>query len=268
MFDHLLGVVLLGLGISANPSMPAVKGESTEVEVTVTPTETLTPTPTWRPMDERDPRKTETNVTAQEEKERKAADARRIQNYYKMYSEKRKTFEKSVSTKREEAKAELTEKKEAFQEKLSEFKDERKQQVLTYINDKLTTLNKNRTDKMTEQLKKMSEVIEKMRTRTDAAKAEGKDVSSVDTALTAAETALSSAQAAVTAQAGKTYTITITTEDKAKTDAISAMKTLEGDLKGVFAQVTIARQSLAKAISALAQVTGKTEPTVTPGGTP
>ncbi len=87
---------------------------------------------------------------------------------------------------------------------------------------------------MLAQLNKMSEILAK-------AKARGANT-------TAAEAAIASAKTEVVAQAGKTYTVEITTEDKLKIKVGEAMKALKTDLQAVHQKVADARKATADAI--------------------
>lgn len=121
-----------------------------------------------------------------------------------------------------------------FEEKIKTIRDEKKKQIVEHADAKIAEINKRRTDAMLDQLNKMSEILVK-------AKARGADTA-------AAEAAIASAKTAVVAQAGKTYTVEITTEDKLKVKVGEAMKALKTDLQAVHQKVVDARKATADAI--------------------
>ena len=96
--------------------------------------------------------------------------------------------------------------------------------------------------------------------RTNTAESRGVDVSSVDLAIAAAQAAISSAKTAVEAQATKTYTLTIDSEDKLRTDISKTRKALYEDLQVVYGQVKIARDAVHEAARAYAKAHGRDLP--------
>ena len=132
---------------------------------------------------------------------------------------------------RQEVKQDVREK---FKEKIKTIRDEKKKQIVEHTDAKIGEINKRRTDAMLAQLNKMSEILAK-------AKARGANTA-------AAEAAVASAKTAVEAQARKTYTVEITTEDKLKIKVGEAMKALKTDLQAVHQKVADARKATADAI--------------------
>ena len=127
--------------------------------------------------------------------------------------------------------------KGARQEARQQIKDERKKKIVERVEAKMAEINKRRTDMMLAQLNKMSEILVK-------AKARGADTAT-------AEAAIASAKTAVEAQAGKPYTVEITTEDKLKIKVGEAMKALKTDLQAVHQKVVDARKATSDAISSV-----------------
>lgn len=119
-------------------------------------------------------------------------------------------------------------------QKVRQIRDEKKRMIVERVDAKIAEINKRRTDMMLAQLNKMSEILIK-------AKARG-----ADTAV--AEAAIASAKTEVVAQAGKIYTVEITTEDKLKIKVGEAMKALKTDLQAVHQKVVDARKATADAI--------------------
>ncbi|OGE68939.1 hypothetical protein A3H81_03465 [Candidatus Daviesbacteria bacterium RIFCSPLOWO2_02_FULL_38_18] len=118
-------------------------------------------------------------------------------------------------------------------------------------------INENKTTKYTQSLDKMTAVLDKLESiiskRGGNAEAEA--------AVEAARTAVSTAQSAVSAQAGKDYGVTVSTESTVKNNAKSARNSLHTDLKATHDLVVAARQAVAKAISTTRSELGGKEAT-------
>lgn len=137
----------------------------------------------------------------------------------------------SASAERKEAKMELKEdikaRRETFKANLKKIKDEKKQKIVEKLDIRFNEVNAKRTAQMTKHLDKMSEIL---------AKVVG------DTA--SASSAIQVARDAVTAQAAKTYVITLTTEKNLKMDVGKVRSQLEADLRSVNELVIAARKAV------------------------
>ncbi|MBI4085895.1 MAG: hypothetical protein HY433_01465 [Candidatus Liptonbacteria bacterium] len=177
--------------------------------------------------------------------------------------EKREEFKKTIEAKREELKNEIEARKEALKIRLKAIKDERKKLAVERIDDGLGKMNARMTAHFTDVLDKLADVLGRIVSRTDKAADGGLDVSAVRTAVTEAESAIASARSAVAAQAGKAYSITVTTEDTLRADVGGARKALHDDLKKVQDAVKAAREKVRKAATTLAQIPGVDQPAPT-----
>ena len=129
-------------------------------------------------------------------------------------------------------------KREEFKEKLQTVRDERKKKIVERADAKLTEINKRRTDAMVRHLDKMGEILAKVKVR-------GGDT-------TAAEAAVVEARSAVAAQAAKTYTITVSTEDKLRINVGETMKVLTTDLRNLHeGKIVPARKAVSDAIKSV-----------------
>lgn len=159
-----------------------------------------------------------------------------------------------IEAKREDVKKEVEAKRAALQEKLKTVKDEHKKEVTERVDKRLGELNDNRTDHFSDVLEKLEKMLGRISDRADKMAAKGLDVSTVRTAIAAAHTAIDAAKAAVTAQAGKTYTITFTSESGLKGVLQAARKAFQDDVKKVFDAVKAAHDAVRKAAVTLAQI--------------
>ncbi len=157
-------------------------------------------------------------------------------------------------TVREEYKSAVAENNQArmdsraeFKEKLAGLKDERKKKIVAKLDTHFATVNKRATDRFLETLDKLTEILTRLQTKATEAKTAGKDTTEAQANITAAQTAISAAKTAVTAQTGKTYTITISTEDKLRMDVGETISGMQTDLRTVHKLVTDAKQATVKA---------------------
>lgn len=158
-----------------------------------------------------------------------------------------KTIINGKETVREEYKQARADAREEFKEKLADLKDERKKKIVEKLDTRFAAVNKKATDRLTETLTKLGEIVTKLQTKVAEEKSAGKDTTEAQTAITAAQTVISNAKTAVITQAGKTYTITISTEDKLRLDVGSTVSTMHADLRTVHKLVTEAKQAVVKA---------------------
>lgn len=142
----------------------------------------------------------------------------------------------------------------ALKAKLQAFKDQKKAEITERISNNLNRINAKRTEQMLKHLDKMSALLDKLETRVAA-----------KSAIADARASIASAKAAVKTQAGKDYTLTVTSERKAREDAQAVRDRLHQDLQAVRKQVVDAKQSVANAIrvakSGKIEVPGKKEGT-------
>ncbi len=231
MFDQLVGLLLVGLGLK-NPMSGQVAGEQTSQLQTVNEDVRLGPT----------------------------------SGTFERRGELKNKLEQARETYRGNTQAQ----KDEFKKKLGEFKDKKKQSLTARVNAKLGDVNTKRTAKMNGYLTKLEGVLEKLTTRSSDLKAKGKNTSSADAKLATVRTTIDAAKAAVNAQAGKSYTLTITSEATVKADVGSATKGLQTDLQTTYSLVKAAKSAVkdaALALKALSDEPG-TKSTVSPTAAP
>lgn len=286
MFEQLVVLFLVGLGVKT-PVLPGTvmgdqtevktvqeTSESTEVETEIeTETETSKNTQKQKVKMEVKPSrvKVEENNkirTAKQEMEqvmkkelqgRTASSGSDFRNKdfiaeRKMIQEK---FVQDVKNHRASASATFKAEREAFQNRLQTIKDTAKKTKLENVSQVISQVNSNRTTIMANKLTTMDEIIAKITTGLSTLSEGGRDTSAAQVALSAANTAISAAKSAVATQAGKEYVIGITSENNLGEDVSRARTTLATDLKAVETAITHARQAVSDAIAAYASLKGE-----------
>ena len=187
-------------------------------------------------------------------KETKKAEVEKIKEEVK---EKRETFRETLKAEREARKTKVEEMRETFKEKRDDFKekietikDEKKKQLTEKIDDRMLTVNKNQTARMTNALGKLTEHINKLEERVAQAKEKGIDVSTVETLIASAKTAISTALAAVETQAAKDYAFTITDEENLGQSVKASHDALSQDLKKAQELLVKAKEAVVAAYKA------------------
>lgn len=154
-------------------------------------------------------------------------------------AEKIESRKVKVAERIETLKEKMASREAALKAKIAKFKDKKKAEILERVNTNLNQINQKQTEDMMKHLDKMSTLLAKLESK-------AKTNSSIEDA----KTAISTASAAVKAQSEKDYSITVTTEAAAKTDASKVRQQLHTDLLAVRKLVIAAKQSVSTAIRA------------------
>lgn len=151
----------------------------------------------------------------------------------------------------------LQDKREKFKEQLATFKDKKRQALVERIDDKITRVNKKRTDHMVQVLNKLSAIRDRLDTKIASAEAEGKDIDDAQTAIEEANDAIATAQSTVSTQAGKDYVINIPDEGGVKSAVGSVVSQLQQDLRATHKTVVDAKQAVMNAAKEVKKLQGK-----------
>lgn len=153
--------------------------------------------------------------------------------------------------------AELSAKRAEFREKLQTIRDQKKQVLVQRIDTKFSTINQKRTDRWVEVLEKLSSISARLDQKIASEEAAGKDVSTAQSALESANDAIATAQSTVSSQAGKEYTIEITSETGLKLAVGKVMSQLQTDLRATHKTVVDAKQAVMKAAREVKKLKGQ-----------
>jgi len=168
----------------------------------------------------------------------------------------RKSFKDDLEERRAEMKAKLEVNRGLLREKLSSIRDERKKALVEKLDKHFEEIGNRMIDHFTKILDKFEDVLGKIDDRADKAETNGKDVSSVRTAIDEAHKLIQTARGLITAQAGKTYPINITTEDKLGPAVSSSRNALHNDLQKIRDAAHAARKGVGDAVRALSAIQG------------
>lgn len=139
----------------------------------------------------------------------------------------------------------------ALRQKLTQLKDQRKAAIVERINTKLARVNEKATNRMTTVIEKLDSILARIDNKTQSASAQGKDVSTAQGMVASANNALADAKSAVSSQAGKDYTIQISSEDSLRSDVGATFSQLQQDLRSTRKTVIQAKQAVMQAARAL-----------------
>ncbi len=144
--------------------------------------------------------------------------------------------------------------REKLKIKLAAIKDEKKKAAVERINLGLEKLNDRLVTHYSLVLDKLEKVLVRIAVRADRAESKGLDVSTVRSAITDAQTAIAGSRDAIVVQAGKVYTIAISSEQNLRADVGKTRQALHNDLKAVRLTVKAAHEAVRGAATALAQI--------------
>lgn len=183
--------------------------------------------------------------------EAKEAIMRAAQERKDAFLKAQEEFKNRVEAKRIEVKEKIEAVKEQFKERLAKIKDERKKQIVEKLDTRFTEINSKLTKHWEDNLNRLQDLLDKVGSRADKAAVNNVDVSATRAAIASAETAIANARKAVEAQVAKTYPITISTENKLKSDVSSVRTLLNNDLKVVKDAVQAAHKAVVSALVSL-----------------
>ncbi len=169
---------------------------------------------------------------------------------------KREDFEQKLEQARETVKTNIEAKRTELKKKLEVVKSDAKKQAVERVDKEFERINTKQVENFNKVLVRLDEVLKKVVSRTDKAEASGKSVSGVRGTIASAETAIAGAREKVVLQAGKSYTITVTTEGELRIAVEDARQALKGDLVAVQASMKGAQEALKSAVTALSTIPG------------
>lgn len=171
--------------------------------------------------------------------------------------EKREEILEEIKNRREELKTKIEDKREELKERLSELKDQRKARVVENIDDSLSKRNEKWINHWADVISRLNESLAKIQTKTTELSTEGKDVTSVNTAIARAQSSIAEAQANINAQASKTYTIEINSENTLGRDVSGVISQFKTDISKVLQSIKSAKTAVKEAFEALRSINNK-----------
>ncbi len=163
-----------------------------------------------------------------------------------MFLDQQKALQQIQKSKFEERFSQMKDKiasREAeFKLRLDKFRDKAKSDIAQRVNHNLNLINQNQTTQMNKHLDLMSSILDRVVASKDA---------TASAQVTAARSAIDLARTTVGSQAGKDYTINVSTESAIRNDAQEMREKLFTDLKTTRETVITAKQAVQTAIRSL-----------------
>lgn len=142
-------------------------------------------------------------------------------------TQKRTELRADLEAERKKAQAANQKDRAAFQKKLQEISDEKKQEIVEDLDDRITKQNERLTDRLLDRLTKISDVLDRL----DSAAAELEDAENLVEAVSEARTAIDAAEKAIADQAGKDYVFAIDDEETVGEVVRKAVQDFRADMK-------------------------------------
>lgn len=196
----------------------------------------------------------QTQDSVRERKTAVKSEARAVaENMREQMEQRQAEFKEMLGAQRSAVKSSIEAKRADLRQRLQTIRDEQKRKTVERIDAQMDALNERWTNHFSNVLDRLEGIVEKIEERMAQAETRGRDVSAVKAAISEAKSAIAASRTAVAAQAGKTYAITVTTEDGLRTEVGKARKALHDDLAAARDTVKSARDAVHGAATALAQ---------------
>lgn len=168
----------------------------------------------------------------------------------KAIQEKRDIFKEELGAKRAAMASTTADIRLRFKADLDKIKDEKKKMKVENIGNNLIELNTKITTKSSERVNKIEEVLIALESRADKSAIEGAIMTNVLAHIANSEAMVAEARLAISAQAVKTYNVTITDEATAKASLQSSRDLLKKDIEAMNVKIKAAHDATKKAIEA------------------
>lgn len=180
----------------------------------------------------------------------------RIEGTKEIREQNRIELQNAIQEKKEELKIIREQKQEEFRLKLQEIKDTRKQKIVANLDRSYVNINNRWTTHFKNVLERLTKILDKVKIR-----AENQKNSEALSLIDGIYKQIKLVETAVEEQAGKTYTIEITSEDKLGEAAKTVHSQLRNDLQELREQIKDIRESIHKVIQTLKQPGVTNQPT-------
>lgn len=163
-------------------------------------------------------------------------------------------FKTMMEGQREALKKQIEKKRTELRQRLQTIRDEQKRKAVEKIDAHMDALNERWTGNFSHVVEQLENILGKITERAAQEGKKGRAVVAVDTALSGAKDSIATSRSAIVAQTGKTYAMSISTEEGLRTDVGKTRKVLHDDLVAVRETVKNARDAVHNAALALAKV--------------
>lgn len=145
--------------------------------------------------------------------------------------------------------AEIQAKREEFVKKLQEIKDQKKQNLVQKISDKINEINQKKTTQMMEVLDKMGKILDRIESEATLGDfGTLGSLGSLENLIKNARSAIETAKTAVQAQQEKEYVVLITTEGNLRINVGQTVSMMENDVRTTRQKVIDARKAVFDAV--------------------
>lgn len=172
----------------------------------------------------------------------------RIEETKEIREQKRTELQNTIQERKEELRTLREQKQEEFRLKLQEIKDTRKQKIAENLNNSYVNINNRWTTHFKNVLERLTKILDKVKIKAENQKNQEalNSIEDIYKQITLAETLVEN-------QAGKTYTIEITSEDKLGEAAKAVHSQLKEDLQALREEIKNIRDSIHKVVISLNQ---------------
>jgi len=247
MFDYLIGLLLMGLGLRHPGTPPMVKGDETEATLSASGSEEASRSSlrVMRPKFSAGEQEIFQKERVKREANLKQVNTSRIQVLQQTFAQKQKVrLEKDQST------------QEVLTAKVKAFRDAQKKEKILALSVTFQTTVKNTLSSMQTKLESMMSLLDRITAAAGALKAQGTDVVTIESDVASAQAKVSSALYALsTLTESLPTTFSVSTEEGAKADVLEAITDVKSKMEPVRTSFREAHTAVGKALSDLESIT-------------
>lgn len=180
------------------------------------------------------------------------------QDFWEKIKQDREKLHEEIKNRQEAAKTKLEAERAKLKQKLVGIRDAQKKATAERIHDRLGEVNKKMVDHFTNVAERLEDFASKLQERITNAKNEGRNVTSAQAALDKVKPLITELRTMIQAQAGKTYSVNVTSENQLESAFRTTRDSLHSDLGKIHDKIVAIRKAFADVLFALSNSQEKT----------
>lgn len=180
------------------------------------------------------------------------------EDFWAKIKQDREKLHEEIKNRQEAAKSKLESERAKLKEKLAVIRDAQKKITAERIYDRLGEVNKKMVNHFTNVAERLEDFASKLQDRITNAKNEGRDVTGAQAALDKVKPLITELRTMIQTQAGKTYSVNVTSENQLESAFRATRDSLHSDLGKIHDKIVVIRKAFADVLFALSNSQEKT----------
>jgi len=172
----------------------------------------------------------------------------------KEFEKRKEEMHQAIIQKQEEARKTFEERKQELQRNLQKIKDDKKIERAKHIFDQFDIIKNKNIERLRILFTNLDSILQRVRTRAEKASAHGVDISNVFSLIDTAQQGIIDGRALVESEAGKTYSVSISSEETIKSDFEKTRDELKNDIEKIQNNLKSIHEMIKNAVEALAKI--------------